>query len=256
MKRVKFFLLFFFMAICVAIFFHFYKRLSYAHQKTFFTVKPLQEDTTFSIGIIGDSWVSYNKLDTTLFDAFTKKGIVVKIISCGKDGARSKQVYQSIFNDSTTDFSCKFVIEQQPDACIIIAGVNDAQSFSGPGNYAHHILLTIQALLHYNIKPVIVNLPQFDVIKAQKNIGIHRIIRNRVSALLTNDSIPNILSYRQCLQDELTKQGYIDSVVLVDFDKVCIDYKQCASLYMDALHLSPEGNKKLCEVIVEAMGNQ
>jgi tRNA A37 threonylcarbamoyladenosine dehydratase len=41
----------------------------------------------------------------------------------------------------------------------------------------------------------------------------------------------------------------MDSVTIIDFDKVCTDYYNCTQLYADRGHLSPDGKMKLCQLI-------
>ncbi|HRD58777.1 MAG TPA: SGNH/GDSL hydrolase family protein [Ferruginibacter sp.] len=249
MKAIKRIVLFILVASTLMFAAHLYQRLSFASPKKYFPINSFEKDSTLSIGIIGDSWVSYQKLDSLLSASLLKKSIHSNIISAGKDGARTKQIYQSIFNDDTASFSCKTIIEKQPRFCIVIAGVNDAQSFTGAGNYAHHIILIVQTLLHYNIKPVLVELPVFDVEKAQQHIGWYRQLRNKVCSILNNEQLNNIAVYRQKLQNELEEKNLLNKIIKVEFDTLCKDFEQCHYLYRDALHLNKEGNQKLVELL-------
>jgi hypothetical protein len=67
-----------------------------------------------------------------------------------------------------------------------------------------------------------------------------------ISAYLNNKGeLDNIKTYRKVLVEELKSDCLQDSVNLIDFDEVCIDYKNCPELYSNSSHLSQRGKELL-----------
>jgi hypothetical protein len=231
-------------------------RFSYSKVKPFYAVK-MANDTTLTIGIIGDSWVAGGRLDSLLHHGLLEKGFRNQILSSGHPGAKSKLIYKNLFKEGTNEHSSKFIIENRPDFCIVIAGVNDAAGQVGANFYSHHILLIINTLLHYNIKPIILKLPEFGIMEATNEMGFIKSKRNKIYATFTNSGeIDNIKTYRKALDKELESENLKDSIIQIDFDIVCGKYNQCLELYNGPIHLSKKGNEKLGQIItVELIRN-
>ena len=228
-------------------------RFSYSKELPFYSVK-VDNDTTLTIGIIGDSWVAGRKLDSLLHNGLLVKGFNNKILSSGHPGAKSKLIYQNLFEEKVNDYSSKFIIENRPDYCIVIAGVNDAASQIGGHFYSYHMSLIIKTLLHYKIKPIIVSCPEFGIKEAIDNMNVLSKNRNVISAYFNNNGeIDNIKTYRKILAEELDSENLKDSVILIDFDNVCSDYNKCPELYANSSHLSKTGNEILCQIITNEL---
>ncbi|MDG1728682.1 MAG: SGNH/GDSL hydrolase family protein [Algibacter sp.] len=212
----------------------------------------------FSIGVIGDSWVARKKLDTLLHEGLLEKGINNKIISSGQPSARSKLIYQNMFKDSTNKYSSKFLIKKHPDYCIVIAGVNDAIGQIGANFYSHHMILIIKNLLYYNIKPVIVELPEFGIVEHINNKNTFNRMRYIISSKFNNKGeIDNIKTYRKNLNKLLMEEKLNDKIIFIDFDNICSNYEDCKDIFKkDGAHLNEEGNKLLSENIVNVLTKQ
>lgn len=87
-------------------------RFSYSKELPFYSI-TVDNDTTLTIGIIGDSWVAGDKLDSLLFNGLFEKGFENKIISSGHPGAKSKLIYQNLFEDKENEHSSKSLIEYE-----------------------------------------------------------------------------------------------------------------------------------------------
>ena len=136
----------------------------------------------------------------------------------------------------------------------IIAGVNDAASQIGSNYYAHHMILMVKTLLHYEITPVIVSLPEFGIEESIDDMNILSKTRNIISAKINNNGeLDNISTYRAVLENELISEKLVESVVLIDFDNVCPDYHKCPDLYANSSHLSKKGNETLCQIITNEL---
>jgi len=231
-------------------------RFSYSKELPYYAV-IVKNDTTLTIGIIGDSWVAGGKLDSLFHNGLLEKGFKNKVLSSGHSGAKSKLIYQNLFEENANEHSSKFIIENRPNFCIVIAGVNDAVGQVGANFYSHHMLLIIHTLLHYKIKPIIVELPEFGIIEATNEMGFVKRERNKIYAKFTNSGeIDNIKTYRKALIQELEAENLKDSIIQIDFDNVCDDYSKCLELYRGTSHLSKKGNEKLSQIIIDELSRK
>lgn len=230
-----------------------YKRFALAKDIPYFPVTKTKNHY-LTIGIVGDSWATFNKLDAILHQELLENGFKNKIISGGQSGAKTRLIYQNLFKDASKKNSCKFIIESMPDYCIVLAGTNDAIGQMGGNYYAYHIIKVINALLNYGIRPVVITLPKVGIKETHNNMNIFQRYRNLLSASFNNKGkIENIESYRGKLIEKLDIAGLKDSILLVDFDKVCDSFKAGSDLYKNPLHLSARGNKKLAHFIAKEL---
>ncbi len=221
---------------------------------------PVLPDTCSitTIGIVGDSWVEDKRLDTIIQQYLSDANIEARILSSHQGGAESKQVYQNLFKEHSAPHSSRFIIENRPDYCVVVTGVNDASSHVGPRYYSYHMALIIKTLLHYEIIPFIVSLPEFGIEEIPENMNMFTgalwKIRNSISASLTNRGrINNILTYRNRLLSDLESENLLDRVIIIDFDLVCDDFIKCPQLYVDRGHLSKCGDRKLSRIIADKL---
>ncbi|MGI4020892.1 MAG: SGNH/GDSL hydrolase family protein [Janthinobacterium lividum] len=224
-------------------------RFSYAKELPFYSVN-VKKDSVLTIGIIGDSWVAGKKLDSVIHYTLLANKINNKVFSSGQGGAKSKIIYQNLFKKKTDLNSSKNVIENRPDYCIVIAGVNDALGQVGKEFYTHHLIMIIKTLLHYNIKPIVVELPEIGIIEATDQMGFFKKGRNIIYAYFTDaGELDNIYTYRNELKKMLLEQHLNNSIIYIDFNRVCTNYKECLELYVNPSHLSRRGNIKLGKII-------
>ena len=213
-----------------------------------------ERNTVLTIGVIGDSWVTKRKLDKILHEDLLRKGYENKILSSGQSGAKSKSIYYNLFKNNIELHSSKFVIESNPDFCIVIAGVNDAVGQMGSQYYSHHLTGIIKTLLNYDIKPVILTLPNVGVKETLSKMNFFKKYRNILSAFVNNNGIVNnIESYRRRLYQKLKLENLIDQIRLIDFDQACEKYSEGSGFYYNPLHLTPKGNEKLAHYIADEL---
>lgn len=215
----------------------FHSRFSPAEPKPYYPVECTGEGLT--IGIIGDSWVSKGKLEAPLKEALESKGIKADVISWGHGGFKSKQIYNSLFDEA------RFVIESCPDYVIVIAGVNDSLSMLGEGYYVSNLQEIVAFLKHYGITPVVLELPAFDLIEGQDAANPLGRLRTLGMAWINGTyDRDNIDGYRKALE------GKLDAIV-VDFDSVATAYTP--DLYKDFTHLNGKGNRKMMDEVVNTL---
>jgi len=229
-------------------------RFSYSKELPYYELNNSNQDKILTIGIIGDSWVAGNKLDSLLHADLLEHGLNNNIISSGHSGAKTKLIYQNLFKSAAEEHSSKFIIEKRPDFCIVIAGVNDAASEIGSHFYSYHMIQIVKTLLHYKIKPVIVSLPEFGIKESIDNMNIVSKNRNVISAYFNNNGeIDNIRTYRNVFVEELKSNKLQDSIILIDFDKICSDYNKHPELYANSAHLSIKGYEILGQIITNEL---
>jgi len=228
---------------------YFYDRFSYAKPLPMYSVSKAK-DSVLTIGIIGDSWVFEKKLDSFLKSDLLKNTVNARIISCGHPGAKTKIIYQNLFADNLSANSSKFIIENRPDYCIVVTGVNDAIAQIDDQNYAYHVQQIIKTLLHYKIKPLVVSMPQFGVGETINDLDYFSKTRNTLTAHYNNDGeLNSIETYRKALLQDLLVSQLKDSIILINFDKITPDYSKNPEYYLNASHLNAKGNQQLSRVI-------
>ncbi|MBB6370943.1 SGNH/GDSL hydrolase family protein [Chryseobacterium shigense] len=234
---------------------YFWNKYSYAGRENYFS-SAAKPENGLQIGIIGDSWVVRQNLDSLLQKKLLDKGIHSEIYSSGNPGAKTKKIYENLFKDDNEEFSSRKVIEKKPDYCIVIAGVNDAATCMGPEFYTHHMLMIIKTLLHYNIRPVIVSLPEFGVEENFKSKNVISSLSNRSAELVLNGGDQfKIPDYRNALLEELKHDGLDKKITILNFDEVTPDYDKDKGLYADPLHLNKLGYQKFSEFLAKGMVN-
>ena len=231
-----------------------YNRFSIAHENTKSpNIQPIS-DTTLTIGIIGDSWVAAENLDAFIKNSLRKNGRASVVYSSGLGGSKTKQVYMNLFANDKDIFSSAFIKYKQVKYCIVCCGVNDSFGQFGKRFYSKNMCLIIKELLKFNIKPVIVELPEYGVNELFDKLHIANKIKNKVFAFFNSDSgTDNIKEYREALNEELKKELLRDKIVFVEFDAVCSDYSKCKELYTDHLHLTDAGYSKLADEIANGI---
>ncbi|SHM87198.1 Lysophospholipase L1 [Chryseobacterium carnipullorum] len=234
---------------------YFWNKYSYAPEEEYFP-SDTKPETGLQIGIIGDSWVVRQNLDSLLEKKLLDKGIQTEIYSSGNPGAKTKRIYENLFKENVEEFSSRKVIEKKPDYCIVIAGVNDAATHVGPDFYAHHMMMIIKTLLHYNIKPVVVSLPEFGIEENFKNKNIISSLSNKSAELFLNGGAEfKIQEYRKALLENVKHNGLDKKVVILNFDEVTVNFDKDRNLYADPLHLNKQGYQKFSEFLAKGIVN-
>ena len=263
MKKKIYYILLIFVLFLGAGVFYIYKKKSYAERREYYPVQDSsRKDSILKIGIIGDSWVKRTDLDKKMQKFFSEKGIEAGFIALSHPGGTSKEIYEDMFKEKNEEFSSKFVIESKPDYCIIIAGVNDVARHIGKKYYADHMIMIINTLLHYKIKPIVVEVPNFGVEDVQKYKNVFSRCTNAVSEAIDGGEVNdnNVSAYRETLNEELKKNDLLDKIILFDSDKINKDYKNNKNLFTDPLHLNEQGYevfiKALSEDIIEEIKSE
>ena len=199
------------------------------------------QDDTIRIAFIGDSWAEMHKSTMCIIGEIISSSInhPVQVRTEGISGLTSKNIYYSIFrNDSVRN-----VIEWGPDFCFIVAGINDSDRKVGKGYYKENMRLIIQLLLEHHIKPIVLEIPSYD-------IGFSFKRRNRavkllylISMLATWSKMDCIDDYREAYINLLNEHGWGDKVITIwSKDWNPDGYRDSRALYDEGLmHLNKKG---------------
>src|ERR1700752_3259414 len=145
------------------------------------------------VGIIGDSWVSAQKLDSGIIKYLRDRNIKCEVISFGWPGAKSRQVLKNISE-------CKQIF--QCDYCFVICGINDSVAQMGKKYYVQNLKSISKKLIESNVVPIIVSLSAYGVDETISQMHPFKKTRIKIKALLTNGGrVNNIEDYRNFLYD-------------------------------------------------------
>ncbi|MCQ2222854.1 MAG: SGNH/GDSL hydrolase family protein [Bacteroidaceae bacterium] len=210
------------------------RRTSKAEIQTYFVVPhPQRNDSLSMVAIIGDSW------------AFRAKDVIpgafphLSFLICGQPGAKSRDIYLNLFSDKEP-WGTKSIIARRPSYCIVFAGINDVHGQYGADYYSHHMLLIIEALLHYNITPVIIDIPHFYNDVQYTKYPLYKQFAYKVLQLIHGEALveDQIQVYHNALKNELKKHNKEHSIILIEADNVL---KNNLDLFDDNMHLNDKG---------------
>lgn len=216
-------------------------------------------DDTLRILIIGDSWAemhSYLQMDTFLCSRLRKEiTCPVSVVSKGKGGEKSREIYQLMFKDG--GYGTKLFFESGVDYCIIFAGINDAATNRGTKQFCYHYKLILDFLFQNKIRPVVIEIPDVDIWNMYKKKPFKDILTDLIRSTMTHCKMYEYHDYRETLYEMLQNEKLLDRVVYVPMAKwngagVTIN----PLLFMeDKIHLNYEGYCKLDESIAKAIVN-
>ena len=127
-----------------------------------------KESDSINIAYIGDSWAflhneHYCRIAKSLEDSIHRP---IKVYSMGVCGLTSKEIYESIFEN--VDLR-NFFRQRKYDYCFVSAGINDTYKKMSTAYYQKSMEGIILFLLANNIRPIILEIPDYDIHKAYKN---------------------------------------------------------------------------------------
>lgn len=198
-------------------------------------------DDTIRIGYIGDSWADGHKKTNCVIDSIVGNatGRPIEVRTAGISGLTSKNIYYSIFRDD----SIRRVIEWGPDYCYVVAGINDSDRKMGKRYYKENMRLIIDLLLENHIKPIILEIPTYDILFSYKRRSRQVKLQYLASMFLTRSKMDCIEDYRSTYKDLLNEQGWADKVITISYKDWNPDgFKDERGLYDGGLmHLNAKG---------------
>ena len=214
-----------------------------------YNVGSRPNDDTLRVAIIGDSWAEYHHAFgcDTLFEQYANRwsSKPVRCFSKGKGGAMSKEVYHYMFQCQTQapDLCTQPLIEQHPDYCVVMTGINDTWKKRPVSYYTGNYRLIIRLLLANDIRPVVMEIPDFEM---GPWLDANRKSRRRLFRLysyFTGVVEDDLTPFRNGLRKMLMDTGLKDSVLFIPCSHWLPQGHQYAdSIYQtDHVHLTRQG---------------
>ena len=208
-----------------------------------------QEDT-LRIAYIGDSWAFMHKdhdckMSKLIMDSLHRP---VRVHSYGICGLTSKEIYENMYENA--DFK-HFLQKRAYEYCFISAGINDTYKKMGTLYYKQSMDGIIQLLLYNNIRPIILEIPDYDIQKAYNwQKSLRKILRD-TSMYINGTPVDCKQMFRDALDELFIEKGYQDQVSIIRYKTWNNNYHDdLKRLYVhDGMHLNDIGYAKLDSVI-------
>ena len=230
-------------------------------------VGPRPDDDTLRVAVIGDSWAEWHMTLNcdTLFQQYGGR-LTHKPIKCmtrGKGGAKSKDVYYYMFRNYSQEYSWMHdictqpLLEQHPDYCVVMVGINDAWKKRSVSYYTGNYQHIIRLLLANNIRPVVMEIPDFDL---RGWLNMHRKRQRyfyRICSFFNGVVADDIAPFRNGMKEMLKDTRLGDSVLFIPADHwIPQDHHYSDDIYqIDHIHLNYQGYHVLDSCIVSEIIN-
>jgi len=196
-----------------------------AEELPFYHIGSRPDDDTLRVVIIGDSWAeNHMKFNcNALFQQYASRWIntPVKCMTKGKEGALSKEIYHYMFRSYTQEdpwmqnFCTQPLLEEHPDYCVVMSGINDTWKKRPVSYYTGNYRLIIRLLLANNIRPVIMEIPDFEMGKWLDENRKRQRMTYRIYSYFTHVVEDDITPFRNGLRKMLTDTGLGDSILFI-----------------------------------------
>lgn len=214
-------------------------------------------DDTLRIAYIGDSWAFGHlhfhscQIPTLLENKLHRP---IKVESYGIGGLTSKEIYHALF-----EIDCfRQFMEKGYDFCFISAGINDTYKKMSAAYYKTSMDCIIQFMFANDIRPIILEIPDYDIDRAYNMQRANRKLLRRASMLITDTKMDCKQDFRNALHELIQEKGYQDKVDVIHFKEWNNNYQNDLRTYYiaDGMHLNQEGYLRLDSIIVRHILNR
>ncbi len=210
------------------------------------------QDDTLRIAYIGDSWAFMHKdhdceMSILITDTLHRP---VSVHSYGICGLTSKEIYENIYENA--DFK-HFLQKRAYEYCFISAGINDTYKKMSTQYYEQSLDGIIQLLLYNNIRPIILEIPDYDIQKAYNwQKSLRKILRD-ISMYINGTPIDCKQMFRDALDELVIEKEYQNQVSIIRYKTWNNHYNDdLKRLYIhDGMHLNNDGYQVLDNVIAK-----
>jgi lysophospholipase L1-like esterase len=209
-----------------------------------------EKDDTLRIAYIGDSWAYMHnnqncQIQIPLEDTLHRP---VRVHSYGICGLTSKEIYEHLFEDKSYKL---FIQSEGFSYCYISAGINDTYKKLSTTYYKKSMDGIIQLLLANNIRPIIQEIPDYDIPKTFHRQSKSKKALRYLSMFVNNTSKDCKEDYRNVLNELIAEKGYQDKVSVIRYKSWNNDYLSDLHLLFlgDGMHLNQKGYFKLDSAI-------
>lgn len=183
------------------------------------------QDDTLRVLVIGDSWAEYHMTLNcdSLFGHYAQKltPVPVKCLTRGHSAKITKEIYNEMFAEHTVEHSWERdhclqpLIEQHPDYCVIMAGINDMRLCKPEEFYVGNYLLMLNLLVKNGIKPVVMEMPGVDLKYFHEKRKFYRRWMFDVVSLWTKIDYSSAAIYRDAMKQMLHETGMDKKVLFI-----------------------------------------
>lgn len=233
-----------------------------AKELPFYDVGPRPHDDTLRVAVIGDSWAEWHMTLNcdTLFEQFGRSLTTnpIKCMTRGKGGAKSKDVYYNMFRSHTKEYSWMHdictqpLLEEHPDYCVVMVGINDTWKKRPVSYYKGNYRLIIRLLLANHIRPVVMEIPDFEMGEWLNTHRKRERFLYRIYSFFTGVVEDDITPFRNGLREMLKETGLGDSVLFIPVDHwIPQNHQYSEDIYQeDHVHINYQGYHVLDSCIV------
>lgn len=228
---------------CIVIGYAFYNYYTPSTERRAYII-PHHNDDTLRVAYIGDSWAAMHKGYDCILAQIIEDSIhqPVKVSSFGIHGKTSKEIYESLFENQ----SMHTFMMQGYDYCFISAGINDTYKKMSTDYYKKSMDHIIRFLLINHIHPIILDIPDYNIVKAyERQRTAHKTLR-RISISVTGSQINCKQTFRNALSD-LINENSEWKISILKYQEWNSDYQNDLKLYYlsDGMHLNKKGYNRL-----------
>lgn len=213
---------------------------------------PENQDDTLRIAYIGDSWAFMHREHSCIISTIVKDSIhrPVKVHSYGICGLTSKEFYENIFNNADLKH---FIQKRRYEYCFISLGINDTYKKMSTTYYQKSMEYIIKFFLYNHIRPIILEIPDYDIYNSFKRQELSRKILRHISMFINNTPLDCKQLFRDALNEMIIKKNYTKKVKIIRYlswNKNSTKDKK--TLYLiDGIHLNNKGYAKLDSCIAD-----
>lgn len=229
----------------------------YAPPKLRQPYKTFRQDDTIRIAYIGDSWAYMHKNHNCKLAKMISESIhhPVSVHSFGICGLTSKEIYEALYDNS--DFK-QFMQAKGFHFCFVSAGINDTYKKISTRYYKKSMEGIIELLLANNIHPIILEIPDYNIIKANDNQKTDKKLLRLLSMFINGTSLDCKQDFRNALDELINEKQYQDKIGVVRYklwnNKYVHDQRK---IYRkDGMHLNSYGYDILDSIITEQILHQ
>ena len=206
---------------------------------------PRHHDDTIRIAFIGDSWAAMHKEHDCIISQIIEDSIdrPVKVSSFGIHGKTSKEVYNNLFDNK----DLRSFMMRGYDFCFISAGINDTYKKMSTSYYRISMDNIIRFMLTNKIHPIILEIPDYDIIKAYVRQKTSRKLLRKISILITGSQIDCKQGFRNTLRELIYGNQYGYQINILNYQEWNNNFRDDIKSYYlgDGMHLNHIGYTKL-----------
>lgn len=209
------------------------------------------KDDTVRIAYIGDSWAYLHEFHNCQIPHMLECQIhqPVRVYNFGISGMTSKDIYERIYKNSEMK---SFFQKRYYSYSVVTVGVNDTDRKMGSNYYKRSMDGILQFLLANDIHPIILEIPNYDIVNSLKRQGHLRIFMRKISMYLNNTPIDCREQFRKVLDTLISENKYQNEVSIIRNQSWNDNFPEdLHHLYVkDGVHLNDKGYSKLDSIIV------